>query len=403
MKINSSEKGQALIVIALAAVVLFGFAALAIDGSMAFSDKRHAQNAADTAALAGALAYSRGNDITISAQTRAISNGYDSGTMSDVTVTATDVPSGGCPGNVAGKDIKVDIVSHVNTSFARVIGRTQITNAVTATSRGCGYYVAPLFGGHAIVSLKDTSSPCAFDSGNSNSAHWKIKGSGIFSNGCAFSKNGNSVTFVDPGDCATTVGTATGFTSCTPQLGQAISYPDDVLAMMPENPCDGTPGDVGLAPPASGSTFTNGIYCISDLDDYDQEDIHLDNATLYVTDTNFNLKFAGGGGFSGTATSSGDYEDYYMIIAYESDPCQDFNDHDAQVIQYRGNGSGSFQGTILAPSACIDLRGNGEASGLHTQIIGYIVSSNGNAEVYINYDAAENHQEPVYPTITLLQ
>ena len=54
------EHGQALVVIAIAAVALFGFAALAIDGSMVFSDRRHAQNAADTAALDAALAKTRG-------------------------------------------------------------------------------------------------------------------------------------------------------------------------------------------------------------------------------------------------------------------------------------------------------------------------------------------------------
>jgi len=56
MFIKASEKGQALILIALAAIGLFAFTALAIDGSRVYSDKRHAQNAADTAALAGALA-----------------------------------------------------------------------------------------------------------------------------------------------------------------------------------------------------------------------------------------------------------------------------------------------------------------------------------------------------------
>jgi len=54
MIIKASEKGQALILIAMGAIALFSFAALAIDGSMAFSDKRHAQNAADASALAGA-------------------------------------------------------------------------------------------------------------------------------------------------------------------------------------------------------------------------------------------------------------------------------------------------------------------------------------------------------------
>src|SRR5688500_9324893 len=139
---HSSEKGQALIIITLAAIMLFGFAALAIDGSMVFSDKRHAQNAADTSALAGALAYTRDthandddddddddggmNVIRTAARDRAASNGYDNGATNDVTVTAVDVPSGGCPDDVSGKDITVEIVSNVNTTFARVIGRTQV-------------------------------------------------------------------------------------------------------------------------------------------------------------------------------------------------------------------------------------------------------------------------------------
>ena len=40
------ERGQALIVITLAAVGLFAVTGLAIDGSAKFSDRRHAQNAA---------------------------------------------------------------------------------------------------------------------------------------------------------------------------------------------------------------------------------------------------------------------------------------------------------------------------------------------------------------------
>ncbi|HEX9332631.1 MAG TPA: pilus assembly protein TadG-related protein, partial [Anaerolineales bacterium] len=56
MKPKFQERGQALILIAFAAVGLVGFAALAIDGSRVFSDRRHAQNAADTAVLAAALA-----------------------------------------------------------------------------------------------------------------------------------------------------------------------------------------------------------------------------------------------------------------------------------------------------------------------------------------------------------
>ncbi len=53
---TSTQRGQALVLIALAAIGLFAFAALAIDGSAVFSDRRHSQNASDTAAYAAALA-----------------------------------------------------------------------------------------------------------------------------------------------------------------------------------------------------------------------------------------------------------------------------------------------------------------------------------------------------------
>jgi len=416
MKPKFHEKGQALILIALAAIGLFAFAALAIDGSRLYSEKRHAQNAADAAALAGALAYTRNNGISINditgiAQNRATSNGYDNGISNDVSISVADVTSssGGCPGNTAGKDVTVDIVTYVNTSLARVIGRNQVTTAVTATSRACGYYLAPLFNGSPIVGLNKSISTCAFDSGQSSAAHWRVKGGGIFSNGCAYSKHNNSVTF-DPGECATSVGSSSGFTcQYENQTSKIINYPSDVLKIMPSNPCDGDPDDIGLPPPTSGSTFTNGVYCISDFDKYDQKDIVLNNATLYVTDTDFDLRFAGGGGFSGSATTGGTYTgsepyaNYYVIIAYDSTPCESFTDHNAQVVVFRGNSSGTYSGTILAPSACLDLRGNGESSGIYTQVIGYNVSSNGNAEVYINYEEDKGHRDPVYPTISVLR
>jgi len=115
----------------------------------------------------------------------------------------------------------------------------------------------------------------------------------------------------------------------------------------------------------------------------------------------FDLKFAGSGGFYGTATQGGDFDDYYMIVAYNPTPCPSFTSNNTQVIEWRGNGAGSFTGTILAPSACIDLRGNADQSAMNSQIIGYIVGSNGNAEVYIKYNENENHQDPYIPAITM--
>ena len=53
-KRNSSEKGQVIVVLALAMVALLLFAALAIDGGNMYTQRRIAQNAADAGALAGA-------------------------------------------------------------------------------------------------------------------------------------------------------------------------------------------------------------------------------------------------------------------------------------------------------------------------------------------------------------
>jgi uncharacterized membrane protein len=50
----TTEKGQAMVLLVLAFIVLLGFAALAIDGGMVYSDRRISQNAADAASLAGA-------------------------------------------------------------------------------------------------------------------------------------------------------------------------------------------------------------------------------------------------------------------------------------------------------------------------------------------------------------
>src|SRR5574339_1138907 len=74
-----SDRGQALVLIVLAAVGLFAFAALAIDGSAVFSDRRHSQNASDTAAFAAALALTRNpsSNWQQAGVDRAASNGYD--------------------------------------------------------------------------------------------------------------------------------------------------------------------------------------------------------------------------------------------------------------------------------------------------------------------------------------
>ena len=51
---KKNERGQAIVIIAVVFIVLLGFAGLAIDAGMVYSDRRNAQNAADASSLAGA-------------------------------------------------------------------------------------------------------------------------------------------------------------------------------------------------------------------------------------------------------------------------------------------------------------------------------------------------------------
>ena len=244
-------------------------------------------------------------------------------------------------------------------------------------------------------------------------------GGGLFSNGCAIHPNGE---LTIPNDkCISAVGGADidggGTHACVlqNQTAKAYDYPDDIAEMMPENPCIGTTNASGRYPtggkvPASGQTsFSNDVFCITNLDALDSKNVSLTNATLYVIDNEFDLKFAGGGGFAGTATIAGTYAGsekyagYYLIIAMTDPPCPSFNSNNSQVIEFRGNGAVDIVGTVFAPSACIDYRGNSNAKKTDSQIIGYQVSSNGNASLEIDYNQADNGKRIVKASIELIK
>lgn len=166
---NKDERGQALILIAFAAIGLFAFAALAIDGSRSFSNKRHAQNTADTAVLTAALvdirtsgdADAKFDAAEAAAILRAESNGYvdDNGVTTivdvdrcddvrdydaggnlipipgDVDASGNPIPCEGIGSAPAAEFIRVKIISSIPTTFGRVVGRDTLTSAVEAIAR----------------------------------------------------------------------------------------------------------------------------------------------------------------------------------------------------------------------------------------------------------------------------
>ena len=412
---NKNERGQAIVLIAMAIVGLVGFTALAIDGGNAFADRRHAQNAADTAVLSAALTKIRGNNWQTAGLTLASANGYDNSDSNQTISIHTCDTSPGCSAPYDGSDasidpkeyIRIEIVSNVDTFFAPVVGVEQVTNTVEAIARAKPPTRVIPFDGAAVVGVCDQSDAdqCPIDFGNSD---WKITGGGVLANSCA-DKLGPGVITIDSDKCITSVGgTSSNFVDCVEENQTGLHHTqDDIESMMPAAPTsciDVTAVNID----SFNDLYKDDVYCIDDFDIFDNRDTVLKNATLYVTDTvaneNFNIKFAGstGGSFAGTASTSGDYKGFYLIIAISDTVCDKYNSNYGQILTMRGNGSASVTGTILAPTTCIDIRGFSAANALKSQIISCKASANSAAStINVNYDPDQNAKLPVPPEISL--
>lgn len=160
MNTIKSQRGQALILIAFGIVALVGFTALAVDGGRVFSDRRNAQNAADTSALAAALKYIREIDnnpgsakdlAKAEAEARAASNNYVTDVDRTVLVVFCDeVASSSDPCDLPSGEnqkeyLRVTIISNVPMTFGRVLGRKFVTNKVEAITRVQGSTTTGLF------------------------------------------------------------------------------------------------------------------------------------------------------------------------------------------------------------------------------------------------------------------
>lgn len=416
---STTERGQALIFIALAAIGLFAMAGLAIDGSVKFSDRRHAQNAADTAVLAGALELARGETPSpdtwdIVARDRAATNGY-SGDLVRSQVWAyhcdedpmdSGSPRYGSPAGCGtydgnGNYIQVVIRSNVNTYFARIIGINQTQNTVHAVAYSKLSYSGPPFDGNALVALVQT--------GNGFDAHgtpdWTITGGGIFVNSSSSNAAtcGGSAGITSPG--VTTVG-GQSFTCHTVNIGSTTTGAPQLLyaeysSLFPRQPtCNGTAtlsggqwrpqsgADGSLVAFSGDMDFAPGLYCVTNSPGSFHGAISGTGVTFYVMSSNFTMRFNGGGNLTASAPTSGEYEGILMYLAPQVDGSG--NLLNTQAIDLRGNGIGDVVGSIIAPSADVTMFGNSGTAAIRSQVIAYQIDSGGNADITVLYQPNDN-------------
>ncbi len=432
-----SERGQALILVALGAIALFAIAGLAIDGSNMYSDRRHAQNAADTAAMAGALAKANGgSNWDIIAKNRAADNDYNGDLVrSVVEVYTCDDPVADCgiyshtndPRFTPSDYIQVIITSHLPTWFMRVVGINNFTNVVQAVASTRSAVNNFNFGGNAIVALSPDG--CALKAAGTTNA--TVNGGGMYSNSsdsCAFQKTSCSG-MIDVNNTNGSTGTITMVggahlnISCWNTSNAALSaggikqynFPPVWQELAPPTVCSqplvtigGNPSTVTLSPGHYGSmppnsnmkdiTLEPGVYCIDtgiQLGSHDSFKVSPGTKGVFLY-----IKPGYGFTINGQATinlwgitqdnvnADGTLSPYkgYLIYAapnYALDPSSLPN------CTINGGSTSTYAGTIYAPYCNVNLNG-GSGMTMNSQLIGYTVDMSGASGVTINYTAGSN-------------
>jgi hypothetical protein len=442
---QSSEKGQALILLVLAFVVLLGFTALAIDGGMVYADRRHAQNGADASSLAGggaAALYMENNYVDYEdfscdpnnypdgyetwqaqylAKAAAIGRAGDNDFTIDEDVSDNNGVVTSCGIHDTGGwidkyvDITTTITADTQTNFAHFIYNGPLRNTVRAVTR-----VRPKvpFGlGYAIVALRPdcpTGSTGGVNFNGNNTV--TVYGGGVFSNACI--RAGGSVqVYIDEGSVCTGSGcwipanasvnvspTPTEATIPLPTFALQIPGIDcSVLPARGNHSGGGTidPGRYGRIRVNSNTddlVLNPGLYCIADEFTMNgrsitvaQDSLGRDGGvTIYMTGGDFTVN----GGVEVQLAPPPNMPNACPycppaipgLLLY-MDPSN------AGVITINGNADSEYVGTIYAPSGRIDAGGNA-LDAINAQLIADTVDVQGNTVIDVNVDSALQFRPP---------
>lgn len=184
MKIQ--EKGQIVVILAVALVALLGITALAVDGSMIYQKRRNDQTTADSTALSAAQTASASISCS-AARTAAINQAITYASAQEGVALMNDTTSpnrveAACSADNRSLTIKIVVTSDTPTTFAKMVSRNQLQTKVESTSQvnfGSGVFA----GGSALWSTGPT---CDANGGIwlSGTAVIKIRGGGAYSKSC---------------------------------------------------------------------------------------------------------------------------------------------------------------------------------------------------------------------------
>jgi hypothetical protein len=431
------ESGQAIILIAVAVVGLLGAVALAVDGSMIYSDRNSMQGAADNTAMSAAAAgaieldtqgvYALGFSCDdeeviaamVAARDAAIARAAQSGVELDADISDGNGVQVTCAvEQVEGYydryfDVNVKITDFTDTAFTSVLFPQGIANTVEAASRIRPRRMLAL--GNAIASLG--SEHCNGGITMSGTVDVVIYDGGIYSNYCLQVKGSVDVELiVDYGNISyVAFYTNTGNTSVSPapiQVDESIPIIDiptpDCASLTSYGNITLSTGTKTLNPGRYGSikttggtlTFNPGLYCLS---------------SSFTTSGNSIVKV------------SGDKDDSSGVTFYLSGGGVTFNGNstillrapsvnqppalkgmlffaplsNSSTITLTGNNTSFFRGSVYVPGASLVINGNGNAEGWYTELAAENVTLGGTADLVIHATNEFNYTRP--PMVELLK
>jgi hypothetical protein len=434
-KQKNSESGQAIVLLALAIIVLLGLTALAIDGGMAFSDRRYAQNASDASSLAGGGAaamtldnnnvnYSNWNCThpSISALARqeainaAIGRAASNGFVLDDDISDLNGVLFECGIEFTGGwwekyiDVTTKISSTTDAYLGRLFFEGQFTNNVSAVTRIRPR--TPIAMGNAIVALSDV---CQGNIGGikfAGSSQTVVTGGGVYSNACISSDGGAGLYLDGHNITCTGEGCDSGYSAAAnrpPAYVNSEPLPPDTYKVDPPV-CTGLPyrGSItgGSATPIQPGIYdrirlTNdkdvlimepGLYCVNNEFTNNGGTLTGHGITIYMTGGNFSI--------SGNTHATNISAPPAIKCKYCPPPLpgilvyMDPSVH-AGVVSILGNAASTYQGVIYVPNGSIEAGGTaGQDSPIHAQLVGREVKIHGNAEVRVNFDGGITYNFP---------
>lgn len=409
---KNNESGQAIVLLVLSLVVLLGFTALAVDGGMAYSDRRHAQNAADTAALAGGGAagsvieenelvwenWDRCNETLPSAVNAAISraatNSYDIDPYPGV--DGHNYARAECfPDHMK---VTVNILKDTSTSMAHLLFNGPLQNVVEAVAK-----VSPersAYYGHSIVALKDDA--CSSSNGwgieLKGTSDVYLSGGGAYSYSCLYGNGTVDMIVTDGGVTYTDqVVTPGGPVFDPPPTMVTTPLPIEVI---PPPDCSGfetrqpRPSETTIDPgwyesirQTNGDlTLNPGLYCVDNDFYFSGQNITGNGVTIYSEQGSLEIRANANAILSApTEDSSGVPPAIPGVLVY-------MTNGDVTML---GGATALYTGTIYAPSGNVEIGGSSSAdSEYNVQVIAWTVELHGTPGLGFVFNSEDNYRVP---------